>query len=73
MQAYDARQAQATMDSFLAFNERFAKIRCDASPIHVPHHRAQWAVAKFGQQRSGLARVWLILFGSAGPKDCSMQ
>ena len=27
LQAYDARQAQATMDSFLAFNERFAKIK----------------------------------------------
>ena len=27
VQAYDARQAQATMDSFLAFNERFAKIK----------------------------------------------
>lgn len=26
-QAYDARQAQLTMDSFLSFNERFAKIK----------------------------------------------
>lgn len=27
LQAYDARQAQLTMDSFLSFNERFAKIK----------------------------------------------
>ncbi len=26
-QAYDARQAQLTMDTFLTFNERFAKIK----------------------------------------------
>ena len=27
LQAYDARQAQLTMDNFLSFNERFAKIK----------------------------------------------
>ena len=49
------------MDSFLAFNERFAKIRCDASSIHVFPCRAQQATFNLGQQPSGLARQILAV------------
>ena len=43
LRAYDERQTQLTMDQFLSFNERFAKIRFVPHLGAVLHARLGWA------------------------------